>query len=323
MDQPESAAPLDPRLLAGLAVYQDVILNGQTAVRGARDCTSRLDLIVGHLPRCRSLLDVGSNFGWFGLKLCQAFPECVVASVEANPRSARIQRLALASHADRRMCLVTRLADARLAEFWAQAGRPIDAVLCLSVLHWISDHESLVSRLGSVADRLFFELPHPDEEGSGVEHLRREIGRLGPYLARVFPNRPRHLLGEVDSHRSSTLRRELWMVGPSADRPEESAGGLDVEALLESAVSWPPRSWWQVQLNQLVPPEEAGVRGCHRLLFTPCGLKWTPAAAGVDLHRLKRLAARVPEKGVYSVSQWIARRARQVAGRLARFRRRK
>src|SRR5437016_2940122 len=91
--------PLDPRLFDRLSVYQDVVLGGQTVRRGARDCEARWELIAPHVPLAGTVLDIGSNFGWFGLRICQEYPECVVASVEADEQSGTVQREVLRSHA--------------------------------------------------------------------------------------------------------------------------------------------------------------------------------------------------------------------------------
>ena len=83
---------LNPKLFDGLSVYQDVVLAGRTVRQGARDCHERWRVIEPHLPAGGAFLDIGSNFGWFGLKICESRPSAVVASVEADPRSALIRQ---------------------------------------------------------------------------------------------------------------------------------------------------------------------------------------------------------------------------------------
>src|SRR5262245_511175 len=107
---------LDPKLFDGLCVYQDVVVQGQTTRRGQRDCSARWQAIAPFLPRAGTLLDVGSNVGWFGLKWCELAPRGVVASVEADPRSAAVQREVLESNGQTRVCLLTTKADAALAQ---------------------------------------------------------------------------------------------------------------------------------------------------------------------------------------------------------------
>src|SRR5262245_58197516 len=118
---------LPANLLRGLSVYQDVVLGGITVNKGRRDCGARWQLIAPHLTGRGAVLDVGSNFGWFGLKICQTFPNCVVASLEADLRSAAVQRAVLESHAHNRICLLVRRADSRLAQAFLAAGQRFEA----------------------------------------------------------------------------------------------------------------------------------------------------------------------------------------------------
>ncbi|HEX4149553.1 MAG TPA: class I SAM-dependent methyltransferase, partial [Pirellulales bacterium] len=158
--QISARSTIDARLLRRVSVYQDVRWAGQTIVRGRRDCNQRWRLIQPLLPARGAMLDVGSNFGWFSLAACEAFADYVVASVEADEHSAGVQRQVLESHRHERIALLTQPADARLVEAFARSGQRFDAVLCLSVLHWMHDHREFLERLGAISGRMFIE--HPD-----------------------------------------------------------------------------------------------------------------------------------------------------------------
>ncbi|HEY5315010.1 MAG TPA: class I SAM-dependent methyltransferase, partial [Pirellulales bacterium] len=188
---------IDARLLNRAGVYQDVRWAGQTLARGRRDCNRRWELIRPLLPARGALLDVGSNFGWFGLAACETFADYVVASVEADEQSAGVQRQVLQSHALRRIALLTHPAGSRLADVFARSGQRFDAVLCLSVLHWMRNHREFLTRLGPISGRMFIEHPDPREQGAGIDRIRREIGPIGRYLRDVFPDRHAILLGRI------------------------------------------------------------------------------------------------------------------------------
>jgi SAM-dependent methyltransferase len=301
-------------------VYQDVVLAGKTAFVGARDCPGRWEAIAPHLPPLGTALDVGSNFGWFALKLAEYAPDCVVASVEADLRSAAVQRRVLASHELRRVVLLTHPAGTHLAQRFAAAQTRFDAVLCLAVLHWMRDHRRFLTTLAPQAGRIFVEQPDPREEGAGVERLRREIGPIGRYLREVFPGRAVRQIAELPNHRESPYPRELWMVeepaGWTSASPVESqpAAGLDVAALADLAPTWPPRSWW----------EENGEWGmgngeCGELMFTADGLTWVAGdTATVSLASLRRRLERLPEATLLTRGQAWHRGARRFAGTVAR-----
>jgi SAM-dependent methyltransferase len=236
---------INPELFRNLSVYQDVRIDGRTVLKGERDCDARWNAIAPYLPG-GTLLDIGANFGWFGLRWCETFESGQVVSVEADERSATVQRAVLAANCAERIYLLTAKANAGMAKRWSNAGQRFDAVLLLSILHWIRDHRALLKGLGRIAGRMFIEQPHPSERGAGDEQLRREIGPIGPYLGELFPDRSVVHLASWSSHRESEQPRELWMVSePAGWQPTN--GIVDRVPLLDLEPAWPPRSWWQRQ----------------------------------------------------------------------------
>jgi hypothetical protein len=292
--------PLD-RLLEGISVYQDVVLDGRTVRAGVRDCNARWEAIAPHLPPSGALFDVGANFAWFCLRWCAEGAERTAVALEADRRTGAVARLALASHADRRIALVTARAGASATEEFRARGDRFAAALCLSVLHWIPDHREFLAGLGRIADRIFVEHCDPREAGAGVDSIRREIGEIGPYLRELFPDRPVERLAVWTAHRSTELPRELWLVGPAAKAEAAadagSTGEVSVASLLALDVAWPPQSWWLDRLrgvDRYAPGE---------IVFTPHGLNVrefpADASAGrpISVDRLISEALRIPERG--------------------------
>jgi hypothetical protein len=312
-------SPLDERLFRGLSVYQDVVIAGKTVRSGHRDCVTRWQVLNAHLPPAGTFLDVGSNFGWFGLQLVQSRPNCVVASVEADERSAAVQRVVLESNAAERIALLTHHAGATLARRFQTAGPRFNAVLCLSVLHWMADHREFLRTLGAIADRIFLEQPDPREAGAGVESIRREIGPIGPYLADLFPHRPSTCLARLPSHRNEEYLREIWLVAEPAGSAPQASPGLDAAALLDLAPGWPARSWWRKELETLPPGEASAATEGQRVLFAPAGLRWAGVAGPPeDLAALRRAAGRIPEHRALPLFQSWYRHWRRRAGNLVR-----
>lgn len=284
-----------------MCVYQDLVLGGKVAVRGRRDCTERWELIAPHLPASGAVLDVGSNLGWFALRLCEQFPRVVVASIEADPRSAALQRVALAAAAHQRIALLTAPASVRLVRTFALRGQRFAAVLCLSVLHWLPRHREFLTLLGRISDRLLIEHPDPGEQGAGHDHLRREIGPIGPYLESLFPRRPVICLGNTLGYRSPSHPRSMWLVGPPSSYHETcgaefNSSRLDVRSLLAGGLSWPPRSWWHSQVRQLGPGSGAS-GGEQALWLTWRGLQGS--VAGLSRMLLWHRLWGIPERAVF------------------------
>lgn len=302
-----------PTRRRGVALYQDIVVAGRTVARGRRDCQGRWDAMAPHLPAAGVFLDIGSNFGWFGLKACAESEQRLVVSVEADEQSATLQRQILASHDQRRMFLLTQRANAAMASAWAAGQQRFQAAFCLSVLHWIPDHERFMRTLGSITDRIFVEHPDAREEGAGIGAVRREIGSLGEYLARLFPDRNCVPLANLASHRGSPHNRELWMVEPSCREQNSATVSVDPEFLLRLSTSWPARSWWRSELAALSRSEVDAANSAVRVMITPCGLERTNSAQGASLARVKLLVRRVPEARLYTRRDWLRQRARQLA----------
>lgn len=293
-------------LTRGLSVYQDVALKDGPSLPGARDCEGRWRALEPHLPPRGVFLDVGSNFGWFGLQIVQSRPEAVVISAEADLRSARVQQAVLRSHAATRVVLVTRRAGSTLAGEFSAVGQRFDAVLCLSVLHWMADHRAFLTQVGAISGRLLIESADPREHGAGVERIRREIGMMGPYLESIFPDRVVRCVGQWAGHRDPDLPRQLWLVEEPAGWVADRAPCADAQTLLGAWPAWPPRSWWSMQL-QRTARERSGsneVTG-SRIVVTAEGLAHVSrlAAEGPrpSAASLRRRLWRVPE---YLVTPW-------------------
>jgi SAM-dependent methyltransferase len=303
---------LTPRLLNGISVYQDVLLAGRVAHRGERDCSRRWQLIDSYLPKSGAILDIGSNFGWFGLNIVQSRPQCLVVSAEADMRSARVQHAVLQSHRANtavgltdveRIVLVTRRLTANRMMPWRRSGQQFSAVLCLNVLHWMRDHAALMQSLDAITGRIFVENPDPAEQGAGLERVRREIGPIGEYLSYLFPARAVICLGMLESHRAMAPPRTLWMVDyPPGWMP--AAAELDIESLLRLNPVWPPPAAWRPA------PSTARNVVSRPLTLTLNGLVGGERSERKSAHVLRRLL-QIPSDAPFSKTQLALDRVRR------------
>lgn len=327
MSQARLPSSLSARLFAGLSVYQDVRIGETTVLSGERDCQARWRLIEPYLPQGGVVLDVGSNFGWFGLEIVKARPKCVVVSAEADERSAAVQHAVLRSHAfdigcangANRVCLTTRRITAGEIARLADAGQRFSAVLCLNVLHWMRDHRELVRQLGRLAGRIFVEHPHESEEGAGIEESRREIGPIAGYLAEQLPDRRIVCLGELPSHRGEAqLARTIWMIDRPDDWRDEQGGLIDVSLLSHLRIGWPPRGWWLSELDRQPQAGEPGniLDALGRAWFTQRGLVVSPFLNRMQRRALRALLARLPETGPLTRGDALWRRFKRSVKRV-------
>lgn len=315
----------------GLSVYQDVLAAGMVVRPGQRDCTARWRLILPHLPRSGVVLDVGANFGWFGIQTAMGRPECLVLSAEADERSARVQRRALESYAAagraeaERIVLLTRRLVPRLVYELTAHGPPLAAALCLSVLHWMPEHRAFVQALGASSDRLFVEHPHRDELGAGDRAICAEIGDMAEYLRKLLPQHDVVLLGRTPCHRQPGLERPLWLAIRKSLRPEEEIAvprpvAIDAAALARCEPSWPPQSVWRRALRRGAEPDvRLGVpTGAMR---TGWGLRegrlcWLGSTDSFEAWRAERRLAEIPETALLAPVIQRRRAVRRFLGRL-------
>jgi CTP-dependent riboflavin kinase len=152
----------------GPAPYTDVWVRGGLERRGERDCSPRYEAIRDRLAELAapSVLDVGANSGYFGIRLAEdlggqvtlvddapALP--AIAAAQDNPALGVIPR---------------RLTPKGLRQL---ARR--DVVLALSVLHHFADWAAALEELRACRRWLFIEVPHPAERWMRVAASRRAV----------------------------------------------------------------------------------------------------------------------------------------------------
>src|SRR5689334_12888770 len=65
--------------------YQDQWLKGKLVAKGTRECANRYELIKNFCEQFKrpfTVLDIGANMSYFGIRLCEDFPECFVMAFE-------------------------------------------------------------------------------------------------------------------------------------------------------------------------------------------------------------------------------------------------
>ena len=180
------AAPLEitPRdvdaFLAGTRFegYHSVPLPFGRRVPG-RDASRTADAVLGDRVRGRTLLDIGTFYGFYP---CEAIRRGARFAVGIEPRAERcaVARRIAALNGDRW----------EIREAWAEDYEPkqrFDFVLALRVLHWVRDPVAFLRRIASWCDEaVIVEFRRP----SHAEHLRRELaagGRTGRLLRSLGP----------------------------------------------------------------------------------------------------------------------------------------
>lgn len=286
--------------------YQDAYRPGGTET-GERDCAARWDLIAEHLPHRGTLLDIGSNLGYFGLRCVDERPEVAVISVESDPLIAARQAALIDEHATDRITLLQGTLSAGACEAWSRTCDAVDTTLLLAVIHWFDDPARAVAALSSMSGHIVAEVPHPDDAGAcGQDRLdlwtdpvawfndvtgrpTRMIGRMARHTSDVpsyvvlvdgpverTPSLPywgsthHHVAGNDYRVRQDAGRTELWIRGDQQDY----VAGVNLVSLMHLGALVRPlpatwRRWFQEALA--AAPDHPDPLP-HNAVWTPAGL---------------------------------------------------
>ncbi|EAW36727.1 glycosyltransferase [Lyngbya sp. PCC 8106] len=145
-------------------VYQSIYVKGNLIRQGVRQNEwERLEVIKNYIKPGQTILDVGSNVGFFTIQLAKLFPENVFLSVEKQPSYAKLQAELLKIEQLENIILV----QSDISIDWLvqanQACTYFDVTLLLSVLHHMEDAEQFLSEISKLSRALLIEMPHPDE----------------------------------------------------------------------------------------------------------------------------------------------------------------
>lgn len=177
-------------------IYQDTWLNGKCIAKGQRDCEGRYELIKQVCKPHYSVLDIGANMCYFGLRLIEDF-NCSVIAFEFNSfemRQAHVKRNNTES-----LILLNRklsLNDLKILEVICK----FDLVLALSVLHHVPGSvKEWVQALRNLGRKTIIEF--------AIEDNASRVATRKDY---IIPEDGK-LLGYADSHLSETIKRPIYL----------------------------------------------------------------------------------------------------------------
>lgn len=175
-------------------IYQDTWVNGKCVAKGQRDCDNRYEIIK---PVCAkyhtgfSVLDIGANMCYFGLRLIEDF-NCTVMAFEFNSFEMR-ERIVGQNKTDRLILLKRKLTiqDIRVLSNSCH----FDLVLMMSVLHHLPGNSTeWISAVRKIGDNVIIEFALEDSTrpqvrsgykipddaaviGYGDSHLKKDFKR--------------------------------------------------------------------------------------------------------------------------------------------------
>ncbi len=171
-------------------MYQDIWLNGTMIEKGERECEQRYQVIKSYLQdkRVQSVLDIGANMCYFGIRLSEDFG-CGVVAFEFHQFEKR-KEIVDQQRGDKITFIKKKLKFKNILDL-----PRFDVILALSVLHHVQEPiGAWIGRLRSRCDHLIiehaendstrpavrkdYELPDGyDVIGYGDSHLQKDFKR--------------------------------------------------------------------------------------------------------------------------------------------------
>lgn len=200
------------KLIAQLPeVYQSIYVKGELIREGVRkNDWERLQVIKQYIKPEQTILDIGSNVGFFTIELAKFFPNNVFVTVEKQRSYARLQAELIALENLKNVVLINSEVTVDWLKRAAEACSYVDVTLLLSVLHHMKDAEEFLSAINKISKSLIIEMPHPDESrvcGKDVLKNQLTVEKLSlvkPYF--------RKLDYEANTHCDPNLKRAFYYV---------------------------------------------------------------------------------------------------------------
>jgi 2-polyprenyl-3-methyl-5-hydroxy-6-metoxy-1,4-benzoquinol methylase len=143
---------------SSLEQYQDILLDGQVISKGVRECEKRWDIIdnvASMWSRPFTVLEIGSNLGYFSLKLAYKY-ECTVVCCEGIYGD-WLKDILEANYLDN-IILINKTLSLEDIKTLSEVEH-FDLVIAMSVAHHIDgEYEEIVSALRSLGDVLVMEI---------------------------------------------------------------------------------------------------------------------------------------------------------------------
>ncbi|MEH2081151.1 MAG: glycosyltransferase [Nostoc sp.] len=190
-------------------VYQSICLHGQLIREGVRaNDFERLEVIKNYIKPKQTILDIGSNVGFFTINLAKLFPENVFVSIEREYSYARLQQELIQLEGVNNVILVHSEVTTEWLYKATQACVYFDVTLLLSILHHIPDAEIFLTELNKISKSFIIELPHPDESKvCGKDVLKKQLT-----LEKISQVKPIFLKMpyEATTHCDANLKRSFY-----------------------------------------------------------------------------------------------------------------
>lgn len=244
--------------------YQDTWVNGQMIEKGERECADRYEIVRNFCSQYRrpfTVLDIGANLCYMGIRLAEDFPECTVVAVECCEWSATLSLLR--ANDARRVVLLTKTVSLDDLRELAKCEH-FDLVLSLSVVHrFDGPFEERVRVFQALGDHLILEVPNEPCTGGNVDPGYR----LPPSTK---------IIGHGASHLVEGGKREIALLSSPKITIEKAYLGCQRVDLFMSVYS--DFDFKRVRFHNKTEPERDWLRGVNLKTYLDWSGVWPERA---------------------------------------------
>ena len=143
-------------------LYQNIYINDKLVINGVRQCDTRYQLILSICKKIEkpfSLLDIGSNYGYFSIMLAKEFPDSFFTLIEKDP---------IVANTCKEICSINSISNITILNTDVNINdlndlgkcEHFDIVLAMSVVHHFSDNiNKVIDIISKIGKYTIFELP--------------------------------------------------------------------------------------------------------------------------------------------------------------------
>lgn len=184
-----------------MKTYQDQWIKGKLVAKGTVECASRYEIIKSFCTKRFSgrftVCDIGANMCYFGIRLCEDFPDCTVTAFEPDRFKVRAKHV-LKNDLKRLTLFSYRLDIMDLNNM--SSYMHFDLILALNVLHHVGDEfNAWMVALRKLGSHVIAEFALSDSRSR-----RQAIDYGVPSNAKV--------LGYAESHIKREIKRPIVLI---------------------------------------------------------------------------------------------------------------
>lgn len=189
-------------------VYQDILIGGELAYKGERNCDDRYQIIKEHIAEDSVVMDVGSAYGYFGIQLARDL-NVLTWSFESDPIRQLIQKAVIHENREHRVLLSGYVFGSSVLDSLSESVETVDTIIALSVFHYlpVRDLRPVMKKMSEYAPNLIIELASSKEKVVANKHLIDEL-EIMDILADTYDRI--EFIGETTSSKDPDVLRPIY-----------------------------------------------------------------------------------------------------------------